>query len=975
MKSWPLFLLLAVLLGAGSWIVLGSGPSVATDPALLGADAAADSASNSAPKESSTPKASDNISSAVDRKELELQPSDASFNSGLAAELPFEGPAATIKLKIVDGNGNAVEDGTTRFGLTQWRDDVGEMDYKEWNMVNTLPVNSDGELIASVPVGHGFRLDIGGAFWRPQQRMVQPLELDEVVDLGEIALTPANRVAGIVRNEEGQPLHKAQVIISETNGSMWGNDYQNAELTDEEGKFDFEGVRSGRFKFQISAQGYVQTILRAEHIKQRQGEFPLEIVLERGKSTRGRVVDEDGQAIADAEVYTLVVDERMSAWRGQWNPTIPQETEPATVTDANGDFLVFGLEDDGNIKMAAKAEGYGTGYADEVKVDGNATIQLPRHYVVSGVVIAGKKGVEAATVSLQRYREDGEMDWGGRAETDESGKFSFEPVAPGSYTLSLTSALGVLEDQALEVTADLAELRYELPLNDVLNIYVNDQNGQPIAGAEVSLTPEQQGGDAMNLNALGYSGDIFISESSFFGPGVSGGGNSSHTAKTNLDGLAKFAAVPASRYQLGVSADHFATANDPLEVTGTTQEHNVELSNGGNLRVRVVDGLGQPVVGIQVALRTADAEKEMRTLSTDAAGRAIWSDLESGEYQVSYSASETDGWWWNREDDPEAPVDQITVKVKVGETTDFQLSVSDLALVTVHVTRHGANAEDVKVSISEVAKEDHNYWGGSNGQGTPTDGRGEVELQPVTAGEYEITVKASKASPATKLKIHLHVGTQRIEMELDGGSVTGKLIESAGGLANATVALVPVVLAGEDDQRRGMSFVSYGANGSYIYGNSAEQLTNTRTDRYGNYGFTDVPDGQWQVIARAEGFGSWKSDGFTVQGGTAVDLNSHQMYPGGVIHGHDNNFVPPSNTSNNGRRSFSARIRVMDGDGQMVSMAGVDENGDFIIEDLPDGTYYISKRRYKSEPIEVSAGGTYRVDIPEEEPKEEKQNG
>jgi protocatechuate 3,4-dioxygenase beta subunit len=969
MKSWLLFLILAVLLGAGSWVVLGSGPTVAEDHATDSALTTTDSPSTAAANESSTTESGDNISSAVDRKELEAQPSEAGFATGLAPELPFEGPAATIKLKLVDGNGNPIEDGTAKFALTQWQESVGELDWKEWNKVNTLAVSSTGEMAAAVPVGHGFNLEIGGAFWRSQRRLVQPLELDEIVDLGEVALTPANRVAGIVKNADGQPLHKAQVVISETNGSMWGGDFQELELTDEEGKFAFDGVRSGRFKFQISAQGYVRTILRAEHIKQRQGEFPLEIVLERGKSTRGRVVDEDGVGIAGAEVYTLDVEERMNAWRGSWNPPIPSKTEPATVADANGDFVVYGLADDGNTRMGAKAEGYGTGYAEEVKVDGNATIQLPRHYVVSGVVVAGGKGVEAATVNLQRFREDGEKDWGGRATTDENGKFDFKPLAPGSYTLNLTSALGVIENETLEVTADLAELRYELPLDNVLAIYVKDANGQAIAGAKVSLSPEQQGDNNMNLSELGYSGEVVFGGISFSG-NFNRGANASHTAKTDLDGLAKFAAVPASRYELGISADDFATAKDPLEVTGTTQEHHVELNNGGNLRVRVVDALAQPVVGIQVALRTADAEKEMRTLATDAAGRAIWNDLEDGEYQVSYSASETDGWWWNREDDPEAPVDQITVKVKAGKTTDFELAVSDLALVTVHVTRHGGNAEDVKVSIAEVVEENHNYWGGSMGNGTPTDGRGEVELQPVTAGEYEITVKANKASPATKLKVNLHVGPQRVEIQLDGGSVSGKLTESAGGLSNATVALVPVDLDPEENQRNNISFVSYGVNGSYNYGNSNEQLTNTRTDRYGNYEFSDVPDGRWQVVARAKGFGAWTSDSFMVQGGTAVDLNVHQMYPGGIIQGHDYNFVPRDNGNNNNRRSYGSRIRLTNGENVAISRANADENGDFIFEDLPGGTYYLSRRQFKSEPIEVSAGGTYRVDIPLEEPKE-----
>jgi 5-hydroxyisourate hydrolase-like protein (transthyretin family) len=585
---------------------------------------------------------------------------------------------------------------------------------------------------------------------------------------------------------------------------------------------------------------------------------------------------------------------------------------------------------------------------------------------VSGLVVAGGQGVEAASVNLQRYRDDGEMDWGGRAETDKNGKFDFEPVAPGSYMLSLTSSLGVIESQALEVTEDMAELRYELPLDNVLSIYVHDSSGQPISGARVSLTLEQQGDDTMMMSELGYNDGFFMSDSSF----TLGGSSSNYATKTNLDGVAKFAAVPASRYQLNVVAEHYAADDNPLEVIGSTQSHEVELKSGGNLRVRVVDALGQPVVRIQVALRTADAEKDLHTLSTDAAGRAIWNDLESGEYQVSYSASETDGWWWNQEEDSDTPVDQSTVKVKAGKTTDFQLAVSDLALVTVHVTRHGAHAEDVKVSIMEVVEDGRNFWGGSMGEGSSTDGRGEVELQPVTAGEYEITVKSSKAAPATRQKVQLHVGPQRVEIELNGGTVVGKLIESGSGLTNATVALIPVDPESDNNPGRGISFVSYGANGSYTYGNSAEQLTNTRTDRYGNYEFSDVPDGQWQVVARAGGFGSWTSDSFTVQGGITVNLSSHQMYPGAVIQGHDYNFVPPNNR-NKQRRSFGSRIRVMDANNQMISMARVDENGDFIIEDLPGGTYFLSRRRYKSEPIEVSAGGTYRSDIPLEEPKEE----
>ena len=973
MKTWLLFLFLAVLLGAGSWVVLSSDPAAGNASAANVGLLEVDSAQRGAPSESSTPDASDNISSAVDRRKLESRPAEASLAAGLAAALPFEGPSALIKMKLVDGDGNQIEDGTAKFLLLNWDPRSDEIDAEAWKEANTLAVNAHGELAAAVPIGHTFRLEVGGAFWRTQKRMVQPLQTDEVVDLGEIALTPANRVAGIVVNKKGEPLAEARVTISETVGSQWGGNFQDSRVTQADGKFFFEGVRSGRFKFDVQAQGYVKTLLRAENIQQRQGDFPLEIVLERGASTRGRVVDEDGVAIAGARIFTLPVDENFRFYGNQWNPPIPEETVPAAVSDHNGDFVIYGLDSEMNLKLGANAEGFGAGYAEEVEVDGNALIKLPRHFLVSGHVTAGGTGVEFATVKLQRFREDGEMDWGGQAQTEETGEFSFKPLAPGSYTLSLTSALGTIEEQALEVTEDVKDLRLELALDNLLTIHVLDANGKAVSDAKISLTPEEQGG----------GDDIFVGDSSFsvslissFGYSDSGRrgrrGNPSHRISTDNNGVAIFASVPASRYTLSVQADGFATFEDPLEITGTTQNHDVELSTGGHLRVRVVDGLQQPVVGIQVALRTADAEKEMPSISTDAAGRAIWNDLEAGAYQISYSASDAGGWWWDREDDPEAPVDQSTVKIKVGATTDFELAVNDLALVTVHVSRHGAHAQDVKVNITEVVEDQHGFWGGSNNGGQATDGRGEAELAPIAAGEYEISVKGGMASPATKLKLQLYVGSQRVEIELDGGAVQGKLLETSGALTNATVALAPVVLETGDPQRRNSNFVSYNSGGGYTYSNSDEQSTNTRTDRYGNYEFFDIPDGQWRVIARAQGFGTWESEPFTVQGGNAVQLGSHHMYPGAVIFGHDANFVPPTdNNRNNNRWRRGPQIQLRNGEKQMIAMAAVDERGDFRIEDLPSGTFLLRRGRFTSEAIEVADGGTYRMDIPLEEPRKD----
>jgi protocatechuate 3,4-dioxygenase beta subunit/5-hydroxyisourate hydrolase-like protein (transthyretin family) len=969
MKSWPLFLLLAAILGGAAWFVLGSGPTQSGDSSSTHSNLDGENASDAGLGESNTPGTLDTTSSAVDRRELENRPTDASMTPGEMPVLAFEGPAAMVKMNLVDGKGAPINDATASFNLNEWTNSLDDIDMEAWNEAKVLPVDSQGQLLANVPTGKTFSIKVGGAFWRSQSRTVQPLQGQEVVDLGEIALTPANRVAGIVRNKDGEFIIKAQVSISETNGSMWGNGFNDATATNEEGQFSFDGIRSGRFKFSVSAQGYVTTILQAENIKQRQGEFPLEITLERGAMTKGRVTDEDGVAVAGAEVYTIQTDPR-NGWWGDWNPPLPTDTEPAAISDENGDFVVYGLSDDESTKLGAKAEGYGTGYTSDVEADGNAIIKLPRHFVLSGEVVAAGEKVEFASVHLQRFRDDGEMDWGGQAVSDKDGKFKFEPVAPGSYTLSLTSSLGKIEEETIEIKADRDDLVLELPLDNLLTIQVTDADGNPVSGAKVGLSAENSGQNN-NLRQMGYSGEIFLNDISFsnFG-GMSYG--SIYSTKTDINGIAKFGSVEPSKYQLGVSATGFATSSDPLEVTGATQDHSVELGTGGNLRVLVTDDSGQPVIGIQVALRTPDSQNDMKTLATDDAGRAIWNDLKAGDYQISYKASAAEGWWWDRDDDPKAPVDRSTVKVKVGETTDFAMQVRDLALVTVHVTRQGVNAEDVKVSLTEVKDENQNnyFYGGWEGNGTATDGRGEVELQPVTAGEYEIVVKAGKSSPATKVKVNLHVGPQRIEVQLEGTSVEGKLTGNSGPVSTATVALVKVEPdTGDDSRSRNRGMVSFSFNGSYQMTSGDEQSTNTRTDKYGNYGFSDVPEGQWQIVARAEGHATWKSEPFTVRSGSSVELGSHHMYPGAVIHGRDANYVPSAENANNpwGR---GPQISLMDEQNTAVSMTNVDENGDYSFGDLPSGTYTIKRRRFKSEPIVASEGGDYRVDIPLEEQKD-----
>jgi len=315
--------------------------------------------------------------------------------------------------------------------------------------------------------------------------------------------------------------------------------------------------------------------------------------------------------------------------------------------------------------------------------------------------------------------------------------------------------------------------------------------------------------------------------------------------------------------------------------------------------------------------------------------------------------------------------------VKAGKTTDRELTVGDLALLTVRVSRNGQPATDVKVHLREVNEESHYYYN-DDGNGRATDGRGEVELPPVEAGTYDIVVKGQKSSPATEQRAELYVGPQAIEISLDGGEVHGSLLGTAGPLSGATVALTPYVEPGSTADHRSMgsmTVVSYSESGGrpvMKFGRSGEQDTNTRSNSTGKYRFTDVPDGQWQVVARSEGYGTWTSGPIQMGGGQVVDMGDHRLFPGAVIRGHDENHVP----ENNGEEMFfgwGESVYLNDENGIMVNIGMIDEKGDYIIEDLPEGTYTIRKGRFRSDPIELSAGAERRIDIPLEEPEEKEE--
>ncbi|MHC4838609.1 MAG: MSCRAMM family protein, partial [Planctomycetota bacterium] len=518
------------------------------------------------------------------------------------------------------------------------------------------------------------------------------------------------------------------------------------------------------------------------------------------------------------------------------------------------------------------------------------------------------------------------------------------------------------------------DLELKLPPAPRLRVHVVDAEGQPVPRAMVYLEAPGSGDAAANLQLLELGYVEMVSDVSLGGfSGFSGMPGSQQ--ETDEDGWARFPALSSGDFELTVRASGFTDHTEPLSLGLGDEEVEVALSRGATLRLTLTDESGDPVGDLPVTLKNAASGKELQSIHTDALGRAVWADLEAGLYQIAYRANEADGYWWGRNDDEEVAHDQPVVDIEAGEIKEETLVVRDLALVTVVVRRGGLAAAGVGVRLQEIQDQEM-HWYGSNEPGKPTDGRGKVVLNPVQAGRYKVIVKGSLDTPPLEQEVELHGGPQRIEVDLNGARIEGKLRGSDNApLVGARVALVPYVEEIAEDgstrPRRPNMVMNWSSRG-LEFTDYAEMMTSTKTDGFGGFAFRDVPEGRWQVVARAEGHGPWHSQPRQVLGSTTVDVGDHRLAAMAVIEGRDMNWTPNPQAQQNGYFDWNNSVRLERADdGMNLSMAQIDETGHYRLVDLAAGTYRLRKGQYRSDPFTLREGEMMRHDIPLEVPDED----
>ena len=697
------------------------------------------------------------------------------------------------------------------------------------------------------------------------KRELLTLKLDAGTWLALTVTDPEGRpLAGAVASLAPNPdAHSGRMVIR-LGGADRNVTERIAEATsDRDGKVLLRGVRPGAMKLRLALPGYVERSVDVEVPPQ--GVDAGQQVLEPGTTVLGRVVDERGAGIPDAEI-------RAGSMIGAFGPAI-------TTSDATGAFAVADRPREGETYLVAQR--------GENERSESVRVALPPQGVVE-LVIKGRRTltgrvvdeataapVVGALVSASRTMK---MQSGGggmafafmvrdstdEVETDGEGRFRIEGVAAGGeYTLNAAAR----SYRSLEQQVKVPEVEAPRPLTVLLKpglavhgIVLEPADG-PAPGVVVESSPAaRQGGMALR--------------------------EQTQTARSAADGSFTIVGLEPGQFELRATADDGATAREVVEA-GRDEPVELRLEGAGAIEGRVVTDDG-PVREATVSGFSGDFN-QIDPVKVDSAGAFRMPRVPPGQYQVW---AEAEGW---AQAGSQATVEPgrtatVTLTLKRGGTVNGRvLGLGAKELERCEVFSRGARAKpspdgsftltgvplgpgevgafvlpdakrrsapidlkslDQPVSVElDFAQGVHlsgsvrrrgapvpgvivevvGNGGAASGANTTSDAQGQWELAGVEPGQVEVRAldRQSNVLAARQLQVR---DDARVDLEVPGGTIVGKVVA----LPDRTSII--------------------GARVHAAGAGTAPVSREARTDQAGTFALEELPDGDLLLRGEAEGY-------------------------------------------------------------------------------------------------------------------------
>ncbi len=341
----------------------------------------------------------------------------------------------------------------------------------------------------------------------------------------------------VVTADTGSPIRRAQVraISTDTRGSRLAS-------TDGQGRFELRDLPAGRWELTASKAGFVtlrfgqrRPFEAGQPVELREGQVAerTDIALPRGATITGRVFDEFGDAVAGARVQVL----RYQLVQGT-RRLVP--TGIGDQSDDTGAFRLFGLTpgdyyvsatvralpvDDPTVDSAGYAPTYypGTGNVAEAQ---RVTLGLGQELTnvsfallpVRTVRVAGSAidsmgqplGGGVAMLTPADATSETPMMFGGGGNVRQDGAFTLTNVAPGSYTLTVSSrGPGRRGGRGGDSEGEIGSIPITVGSEDIAGVQVVMTKGATLSGvvaaASGSTAPLQMGGIQITTQAVPFA--------------------------------------------------------------------------------------------------------------------------------------------------------------------------------------------------------------------------------------------------------------------------------------------------------------------------------------------------------------------------------------------------------------------------------------------------------------------------------------
>ncbi|MFN0242322.1 MAG: carboxypeptidase-like regulatory domain-containing protein [Planctomycetota bacterium] len=396
-----------------------------------------------------------------------------------------------------------------------------------------------------------------------------------------------NRLTGLVRNPNNQPVVGAEVTISTVNtGDMFFvNDPIDTSKdvtvrTSNEGRYTFRDIEPrSKYRLIVKHSDYTRYETSTVPVGENGSYEEPPIVLTAGASLTGHVKDKGGNSVDKAVLY---LDNQMY----QGAPYDPPDRMTAK-SDGQGYYSFINVPA-GLRTLTVSAAGYGSITLNGLSFDREGTLQRDvvldvAEPICGRVVDEQDQGIAGARVTALGFSST-QQSQRGEIVTDDKGEFCFEDLAPGPYNI-VAVAKGYHLERTMRAETGSRDTRLEMIRDpDVSGQVIDASSGAPVTSFTVRLR-------------------------FFYGVGNPSQPSEVKQTFNHPQGEFTLPGVAASEYVVEAMAPGYAPSFSQnfsmaggKSITGII----VRMTRGGSMSGRVVDAAGKPVP--RARIQTKDNE-------------------------------------------------------------------------------------------------------------------------------------------------------------------------------------------------------------------------------------------------------------------------------------------------------------------------------------------------------------------------------